>query len=169
MLSPNRKISSFFFVLFAALIFLSGCEEKRGVKVGDTAPTISGNDIDGNYVSLAGMKGKTVVLYFWTDSCCGENLKQLEPFYGRNRDRGLEIIAVNEMDPDEKVRAYAARNALSFTMLTDEHSMLFRQYNVAGFPTIFILDRNGVIREKVLGDMPVPKLVKLIERHLDTR
>jgi len=156
-------------IVLAALLLCTGCEEKKGVKIGDTAPSISGNDIHGNFMSLAGLKGKIVVVYFWTDSCCGESLKQLEPFYSRNKDRGLEIIAVNEMDTKEAVQSIASRNRLTFTMLSDEHSMLFKHYNVLGFPTILILDKYGVVREKILGDMQTAKLEKLIERHIDNR
>ncbi|HBA88418.1 MAG TPA: TlpA family protein disulfide reductase [Geobacter sp.] len=174
LLVPNRRSPLPYRTLRVALLLafvslLPGCEENRGVKIGEKAPSISGNDVQGNYISLPQMKGKTVVIYFWTDSCCGDNLKQLEPFFSRNRDRGLEIVAVNEMDPKEKILSLVSKNGLSFTMLSDEHSMLFKQYNVLGFPTILILDRDGVIREKVLGEMPTAKLEKLIERHLDTR
>lgn len=145
----------------------TACEDRRGVKIGDTAPAISGTDLRGDFIDSAKLKGKTVVVYFWTDSCCGDSLKLLEPFYRRNKDRGLELVAVNELDSAEKLASYVARNRVSFTMLSDQRSMLFKQYNVVGFPTVLILDREGVIREKVLGDMPTAKLEKLIERHIN--
>lgn len=169
MSSCTPRIAPVSIVVLALLLLCTGCEEKKGVKIGDTAPSISGNDIQGNYISLAQMKGKTVVVYFWTDSCCGENLKQLEPFYSRNKDRGLEIIAINEMDPKEAVQSFASRHGLTFTLLSDEHSMVFKHYNVLGFPTVLILDRYGVVREKILGEMQTAKLEKLIERQIESQ
>lgn len=154
-------------LLAAVLIFGSGCEERKGVRIGDTAPAVTGLDLQANPVGPATLKGKTVVLYFWTDSCCGDSLKLLEPFYSRNKSRGLELVAINEVDPKDVVRSYATRNKLSFVMLCDEHSLLFKEYNVVGFPTVLILDRTGVVREKVLGDMRTEKLEKLILTHLN--
>ena len=152
-------------LLFA--LAAAGCDENRGVRIGDAAPPIQGVAIGGTMVSPARLKGKTVVVYFWTDSCCGDSLKQLEPFYSRNKGRGLELVAINELDSKEAIASYAARHRLTFTMLSDEGSLLFKEYNVVGFPTVLILDQEGVVREKVLGDMPTTKLEKLIERHIN--
>lgn len=155
-----------FTMLSALLLCSAACEDQRGVRIGDTAPYISGRDLQGNPITRDRLRGKTVVLYFWTDSCCGDSLKLLEPFYRLNRHRGLELIAINEIDSPDTVRSYASRNRLSFTMLSDDQSVIFKEYRVAGFPTVLILDRKGVVREKILGDMPTAKLEKLIEVHI---
>lgn len=156
-------------IALALLLFCTACAEKKVVKIGDAAPAFSGYDLQGNSISLARMRGKAVVIYFWTDSCCGDSLKLLEPFYNRNKHGGLEILAVNEMDSRETVQSFATRNRLTFTMLPDENSAIFKQYNVLGFPTVLILDKSGVVREKILGDMQTAKLEKLIERHIDAQ
>ena len=152
--------------VLAGLVFSSGCDEKLGVKIGETPPGISGNDIHGEFVSLNQFKGKVVVLYFWTNSCCADRLKLLEPFYSQNKDRGLAVLAVNVGDSKEIVESYAKNNGLTFTLQTDERAMTSRQYRVFGFPTIFILDRNGIIREKILGDIQTAKLEKLVLHYM---
>lgn len=167
MSARTSKSAAFLAFTLALLVLATACKDKRGVKVGDTAPAISATDIRGNPITLSKLKGKTVVVCFWTDSCCGDRLKQLEPIYSRNKDRGFELIAINEMDTAEKIRSYAARNRLTFTMLSDERSMLFKQYDVVGLPTLLILDKEGVIREKIQGEMQTAKLEKLIERHIN--
>jgi peroxiredoxin len=154
-------------LVLATLLLCTGCDEKKGVKIGDNPPAISDNDIHGEFVSLAQLKGKIVIVYFWTNSCCGDSLKELEPIYSRNKYKGLEILAINEMDSRKDVESYALNNRLTFTMLTDEHSMLFKQYKVLGFPTVFILDRSGIVREKILGDVQIAKLEKLVLRQFD--
>ncbi|RII29238.1 MAG: TlpA family protein disulfide reductase [Geobacter sp.] len=144
-----------------------GCDTKQGVKIGDTPPGFSGTDITGEFVSLSQFKGKVVVLYFWTNSCCGDRLKLLEPFYRENKQRGLAVLAINVGDTKETVESYVKNNTLTFSFQTDEHKMISGHYGVFGFPTIFILDRNGVIREKILGNIPEDKLEKLIQRQFD--
>jgi cytochrome c biogenesis protein CcmG/thiol:disulfide interchange protein DsbE len=156
-------------LVLATLLLCAGCESQQGVKIGDTPPEISGNDIRVEYVSLSQFKGKVVIIYFWSNSCCGGNLKQLQPLYNQHRYNGLEIIAINELDSKKDVTSYAKNNGLTFTMLTDEYSMLFKIYRVLGFPTIFIIDRNGIVREKIMGDIQTAKLEKLTSVYLDNK
>ena len=153
-------------LLMAALVFSSGCDERQGVQVGGAPPGISGNDIRGEYVTLSQFKGNVVVLYFWSNSCCADGLKELEPYFSQNRQKGLTVLAVNEGDTKETVESCVKKNGLTFSLQTDEHAMTAYQYGIIGFPTIFILDRSGIIREKVLGHIPIAKLEKLVSRYL---
>lgn len=159
----------FWVVLFvpAILYFCLGCSEKQPLKIGDNAPKISGNDIHGEPVGLDRFKGKVVILYFWTNSCCGDRLKLLEPFYRQYKDKGLALLALNEGDSKEIVESYAKANGLTFLMQTDEHGTTSKQYGIFGFPTIFILDKNGIIRKKILGDIQTGQLQKLAEKQFN--
>ncbi|WP_041971040.1 peroxiredoxin [Geobacter sp. OR-1] len=153
-------------LLLCALSFFCSCDtQKRDIQTGEDAPLFSVADISGDLVSLTQLKGKIVVLYFWKNSCCGDSLKLLEPFYEANRHKKLAIIAINIGDTKEVVTSYATNNGLTFTMLADEHSGIFEQYQVFGFPTIFIIDKNGVIRNKILGNIQVDQLETVIQRQ----
>lgn len=167
----SRNVTGIWLLMLAAITitFCWGCEVRRDVRIGAPAPAFSATDIIGQQVNPDQLKGKVVVLYFWRDSCCGENLKLIESLYKANRDRGLEILAVNVGDRQEAVKGYAQNNRLTFTMLTDEHSIIFTRYQVLGFPTVFIIDGNGVIREKILGEIQADKLEKLIQRQFEIR
>lgn len=154
-------------LLFSILIFSSGCDSSQGVKIGDTPPKISSRDIYGEDNRQAMLKAKVVIIYFWTNSCCGDSLKKLEPLYTREKDKGLALLAVDVGDAKGIVESYARSNALTFTMLADENARIFKQYQVFGFPTIFILDKNGVVREKIMGDIPIDKLEKLVVKQFN--
>jgi peroxiredoxin len=153
-------------LVLACLAFSSGCDEKQGAKAGEKPPGISGTDIHGDFVSLNQLKGNVVVLYFWTNSCCGDKLKRLEPYYSSNKDKGLAILAINVGNSKEFVESYTKNNGLTFTLQADERAMTSREYGVFGFPTIFILDREGTIRKKVLGDIDTNQLEKLVAQYL---
>ena len=148
-----------------SLALSSGCEEKHGLKIGDTPPELSTNDIHEKHVSLSQFQGKVVIVCFWADTCCGDTLKHLEPFYRQNQPKGLEVLAIDMGDPKNIVESYANTNAITFAMLTDEHSRIAKQFGVFGLPTIFILDRMGIVREKILGFIQIEKLEKLVERQ----
>ncbi|MDD5285018.1 MAG: TlpA disulfide reductase family protein [Desulfuromonadaceae bacterium] len=147
------------------LCFCPGCDKKQLLKIGDNSPEISGNDNHGKFVSLKQFKDKIVVIYFWRNSCCGDKIKLLEAFYGNNKERGLAVLAVNVGDNKEIVDSYANANGWTFTLLSDERAMISEEYGVIGFPTIFILDRNGIVREKILGSVQIEKLQKLVAKQ----
>lgn len=160
------RLTCCFSLLFAITltIFSSGCDRKM-VQVGEQAPPVSGRDIRGNLVSLETLKGKVVVVYFWTNSCCGETLKEdLEPVYRRNKDKGVAVIAVNEFDEVKDLASIAATNGLSVPIMVDAGSTLAKDFAVFAFPTAFILDRNGILRQKVLGQISAAGLEQLIQQ-----
>ena len=168
----TRQEKALFFrwllALLMPLLLAAGCDKKQGVRTGDTAPSFSGTDISGQFFSLGQTRGKVVVLYFWSSSCCGDRLKQLEPFYAANRHRGLTVLAINVGDTRERVAAYVRSNALTFSFQIDDHRMVANQYGVYGFPTIFLLDRNGVIRKKIVGNIPHGALERLVSDCLSS-
>ena len=157
-----RRIYFVALLVLATLSFCVGCEKKPPLKIGDNAPVISGNDIHGEPVGLDRFKGKIVVIFFWTNSCCGDKLKLLEPLFRQYKDKGLAILAVNEGNSKEEVETYTKTNDLTFVMQTDEYAITSKRYGIIGFPTIFILDKNGIIRKKILGDIQTEQLQKLI-------
>jgi|GEM_PF-224971 len=152
-------------LMLALLCLCPGCERKQPVAIGDTPPEIAGTGLHGESVGLDRFRGRVVVLYFWADSCCRDRLKLLEPFYRKNRDRGLVLLAVNEGSPATQVESFAKSNGLTFTLLADEHATTMERYGVFGFPTVFIIDGTGIVRQKVLGEIAVEQLQKLVERQ----
>ena len=162
-----RRNKNCYLVLLAAwwacvaITVLVGCKETPVAGSGTVAPSISCNDISGEYVSLSQLKNKVVILYFWSSKCCGDKLKQLEPLYLQQKNNGLSILAVEVGGSKETVTSFIKDNNLTFTNLTDEYESLSRSYKVIGFPTIFIIDKGGVIRKKISGDISTDQLGKL--------
>ncbi|HEY6871700.1 MAG TPA: TlpA disulfide reductase family protein [Geobacteraceae bacterium] len=160
-----NSIGSTFFLSALALAFfavISGCGEKPAVRIGETPPLLSGTDVNGKHVRLDRLKGNVIILYFWSSSCCSDRVKQLEPYYSQNKNRGLTVLAVQVGGSRNSVLSFARNNGLSFTMLADEDNMIFREYGIIGFPTIFIIDRSGIVRKKILGDVQTTQLSKLV-------
>jgi peroxiredoxin len=153
-------------ILFIILATFVGCKEAPAPKSGEVAPAISCNDVAGEFVSLSQLKNRVVVLYFWSSKCCGDKLKQLEPFYLQNKYSGLSVVAVEVGGAKETVAAFVKKNGFTFTNLSDDYDMISRSYRVIGFPTIFVIDKNGVIRKKISGDIPVEQLNRVVGQFL---
>jgi len=148
------------------LLLLTACQPSAAPKTGDVAPAISCNDIAGEYFNLGGLKGRVVVIYFWSSKCCGDSLKRVEPFYAKKKHQGLSLVAVEVGGTKESVASFVAGNELSFTNLADDYSMISKSYRVVGFPTIFIVDKNGMIRRKVSGEIQAEQLTKIADQYL---
>jgi len=77
----------------------------------------------------------------------------MERLYRRVRDRGVELLAVSEDDPDtqDDVRTFVDDMKVTFPVLLDPGREVGRLYGVWGYPETFVIDRQGRIVERVIG------------------
>ena len=125
-------------------------------------------------LSLADLRGKLVLLDFWTYCCINclhvlEDLKYLEEKYAH---RPLAVIGVhspkftNEDDP-ESVRQAIARNGITHPVLLDSKRRTWDAYGVRGWPTLVLLDPRGYVLGRVSGEGNRARLDAAIEQALD--
>jgi cytochrome c biogenesis protein CcmG, thiol:disulfide interchange protein DsbE len=109
-----------------------------------------------------------VLLHFWAGGCssCREEMPAMESLYTRYSSRGLTILAVNVGQRRDAVRALAAGLKLGYPILLDPDTAVAREYEVVGVPKTFILDRNGLIRYKIVGSASIESLTKLVQSLL---
>jgi peroxiredoxin len=135
----------------------------EGLRVGDLAPDFTGTDngqtiqltdLDGNPIRLADLRGRPVWISFWASWCppCQAETPILRDVYNEHSAQGLALVAISvqETSPDD-VRAYVQKYGLNYTVGFDATSAIFHTYHAYGLPTQLFLDRNGVIRDVVLG------------------
>ena len=125
------------------------------LRPGDTAPDFTLPDQAGKDVSLAGFKGRrVVVLYFYpkddTPGCTKEACT-FRDAYEDLKDAGAEVIGVSSDSPDSH-RRFAARHRLPFTLLSDKGGALRKAYGVPATLGLlpgrvtFVIDRDGIVR-----------------------
>jgi cytochrome c biogenesis protein CcmG, thiol:disulfide interchange protein DsbE len=139
-------------LICAALV--SGCEKEQSWKVGASAPEISVLDLKDRTVKLSQFRGKVVVLRFWASGCkaCIAGLPAMDR-YSKGREKDLAMIAVNMGNSKEFVDAFARGLHVSFPMLLDPALIASRKFGVRAVPTTFFIDRDGVARKVVQGDI----------------
>jgi len=142
------------FVLLFGLFF--GCSEQKIIlRTGQTAPPFSLSDISGKTWRFPDdLKGKVVVVRFWADWCksCAEEMPVIERVYNKYRDKGLVILAVNIGQERDAVAKFANGIKISYPVLLDPGAVVTKRYGVTGLPITFIIDRSGIIRQKILGE-----------------
>jgi peroxiredoxin len=138
------------------LVLLAACEQNAtAIKIGAPAPAFRLTQLDGPTVHFPEQfRGQVVVVRFWADWCpyCHDEMKALEPVYRQHRDRGLAILAINVLQPAATVRPYVDRLGISYAVLLDPQGDVTRDYRVMGLPMTFIVDRQGLIRARIVGE-----------------
>jgi peroxiredoxin len=121
------------------------------------APAFELPDLNGGRVSLASLAGKVVILDFWATWCgpCIQEIPDYKEFWRKNQPRGIEVIGVvmDSGSPDE-IQDFVREHRIPYRQLLGDEEMAEAFGVDQGYPTTFVIDRQGVIRAKTLGSPP---------------
>lgn len=158
-----KRLTTLLLCLLVA-IALGGCNKRTGLQIGDAAPEVTLPDFQGNSAPLSkDIKGKVALVRFWSidcDFCDKAILLSLEPLYQKYKDRGFVPVAINEsriVKTDQRLKMF---EPLTYPMLVDEYSLVAKRFGVIGLPTTFIIDEQGIIRDKITGEADIEEYEK---------
>ena len=139
----------------ASIIVLTRSADRPAQKaaVGLEAPGFELKDTQGRTWKLADLRNKVVMLHFWAswcDSCKEENPSIQRLFYAVAGIDNFVLISVLYRDDPAKAAEYMKANGLSFPVLLDDRNVASR-YGLTGVPETFIIDKKGIVRQKVVG------------------
>ena len=139
----------------------------RNLKVGQTAPDIVGTDKDGTEFKLSDSRGKVVVLTFTGNWCppCRAMYPHDRELIERLKDKPFEFLSVNTDSKKEVLEASIEKGTVTWRCWWDGGTggPLSTKWGVSVFPTIFVLDAEGVIRAKhVRGELLDKTVDKLL-------
>jgi thiol-disulfide isomerase/thioredoxin len=101
-------------------------------------------------------KGKVTLLDFWATWCgpCRASLpdlKQLQSVYGSDR---LEVISISEDHSQQAWQQYVAANGMNWTQRFDTNGEEMHHYGATALPTYIVLDSNGAVLGRLVGEDP---------------
>ena len=124
-------------------------------KEGFTAPDFKLDLLDGGTVTLSELKGKVVLVNFWTSWCppCRKEMPAIESVYRSYKDIGLVVIGLNLTAQDSKqaTALFVQEVGVTFPIALDLENSVGNLYRVTALPTSFFIDRKGVIRSIIVG------------------
>lgn len=139
---------------------------------GSDCPAAQGLDLDGNPLRLADYRGRVVLLSFWA-SWCGPCLR-IVPIERRIRDefatQPFALIGVNGDEDLELARRASHEHGItwpSFREKLQSGELLSETWGVRGWPTLYVIDAEGVIRHRWVGEPDEKLLIEQIAQLVE--
>lgn len=125
-------------------------------------------------LALHQLKGKVVLLNFWSSSCapCRKEMPALQALYERYRSRGLVVVGIDPEDFRGQARKFLEAHVVTYPNVLDTAYAVTAAYSVAATPETFVINRAGfLVGRPILGSIQVPEnrstLVPAITKLLD--
>jgi cytochrome c biogenesis protein CcmG/thiol:disulfide interchange protein DsbE len=136
--------------------------------LGEVAPIVPTQTIDGQPFDLAARRGSWVVLNFFSTWCrpCVEEHPELVRF-AQAQDAttdGAELVSVIFNDDVDAVRSFFQERGGTWPKLTDPDGTIQVAYGVAKSPETWVIDPSGVVRARIITTVTSDQLTALIER-----
>jgi peroxiredoxin len=142
------------------------CEANGGVANLD----FTVKDINGTDVNLASLKGNVILLDFWATWCppCRVEIPGFVGLYNTYKSRGLVVVGVSVDDSTEDVRKFIERYGMNYPVLMGYEREDLKQAfaPMPGFPTTFVIARDGSICSRHTGLAPMEQFESTIKALL---
>jgi peroxiredoxin len=123
-------------------------------QVGHPAPGWSEPSIPGPTLSLAALRGKAVYLNFFATWCppCAQEAPAIDALARSLSSAGLRVVGVDVLENARKAALFRTEHHLSYPVVVDTGT-LRSQYEINGLPVHVFIDRSGVVRKIVVGEL----------------
>jgi len=123
-------------------------DETTLVEVGQTAPDFTVEMLDGSYVTLSDLRGRTVLLTFWSSECsiCRAEMSVVQQrIIDRFAGRGFAYLPVSRGLGRETVEEFCRQNGYTFPVGLDPDRSIYGMYATRYVPRSFLIDADGTI------------------------
>ncbi len=135
----------------------------------EPAPDIALPTPDGDMLSLSDFRGQVIFLNFWGTYCppCVAELPDIQEVYETLQGEDFVVIGLNVEEKPEKVRAFAEEKGLTFPIIISPDATVNPLYQLKHMPTTWFIDRNGILRGKIEGQMSKSMALKIARKLLE--
>jgi peroxiredoxin len=111
--------------------------------------------LDGKSISLTSYRGKPLMINFFATWCdpCREEMPLINELAAQAGKNAYSVLAIAVEDSRAAVTEYVKESKLIFPIALDLNSTVKRAYRIFGPPATFFIDRQGIIRDIVIGPL----------------
>ncbi len=160
-------------LLLGAFSLLSACGQDSVVtrlEIGNPAPDFTISDTKGKTWTLSQLRGQVVFVNIWATWCppCVQEMPAMQDLFSTMPPDTFKMLAILYNDAPAMAENLAAKLNLTFPILIDPQNMAARAYGVTGVPETFIIDKQGILREKFIGpvDWASPEARQMIMKYI---
>lgn len=135
--------------------------------LGKPAPEVIGKGLDGGTVRLSQFRGRYVVLNFFATWCvpCVREHDDLVRFSTRHAETNdATVLAVIFDDEPDNVQRFFRQRGGDWPVIADERGKVSLDFGVRGPPESFLIDRNGIVVSRIIGEVDDRRLEDLLRR-----
>ncbi len=138
--------------------------------IGQPAPDFTLVDTKGKTWALSDLKGKVVFVNFWASWCkpCVEEMPSMQKVNEVMASNQFVMLSILNNDQPAMADSMIARVGATFPVLIDPTSYIARAYGVTGVPETYIIDKQGVLREKFIGGVQwdAPQSLQMLMKYV---
>jgi len=148
-----KKLSLLILVVCLPL-FIADCGKAPKIATVDKpAPDFTLMDLNGKTWTLSELKGQVVFVNFWATWCppCREEMPSMQKLFSMMPKDKFKMLAILNKDSPALAKTFIAKLGVTMPVLNDQANIIGPTYGLTGLPETFIIDKQGVLREKFIG------------------
>jgi peroxiredoxin len=133
------------------------------------APPFNTPDLLGKTQRLGDQKGKVVLVNIWATWCgpCREEMPKLDRLYRKREHQGFIVFGLSDESLDVQ-RKFVEQVPVSYTLLTPRGEVPNLYRDIARYPAIFLIDRQGRLQPAPGPDQPFEKVEAAVDALLNS-
>jgi thiol-disulfide isomerase/thioredoxin len=142
---------------------------QTALKPGSLVPDFKLNDLNGKAFKSSQLKGSVVLLDLWATWCepCIADIPMLNRLHEKFGSRGLKVVGIAvESGWVKDIKPHVAKLGVKYPVLVGTEQIV-EQYEMIGFPTTYLIGRDGKLVKKYLGTLPDQEKEKEMEMRRD--
>ena len=134
------------------------------------APEVTFSTLSGKQLQMSALRGKVILVKFWATSCvtCVAQMPDNMDNFNTYHTKGFEVVAVAmQYDPANYVINFVETRKIPFTVALDTRGQVAQAFgDVKLTPTAFLIDKNGKILKRYLGEYDKAEFRRTLEKAL---
>jgi peroxiredoxin len=149
--------------------YLTPHDDNGPLGIGAKAPEFSAIAVDGQVIRLSDLRGKVVVLDFWATWCppCRAMIPDERDLVQRMQGKPFVFLGISADQSVDELKDFVRTQNMNWTHILDgPQGPVQKRFEVDAFPTIFVLDMNGVIQFHAVGKQPPGRIEEVVAKLL---